>query len=176
MPALAGLSGIVVVRHAEKTDNGRQDPELTAAGHARAEALARVLGQTKVVGLIATQYRRTQQTLATLAREHGLEITVVPAQTEATGAHIETIISQVRQWDQHPGGVLVIAGHSNTVPLIVEALSGRTVPSIDESEYDHLFVLLPGNEGMEVITTGYGEKSAPGENNQSISPGKVGDI
>lgn len=160
-PAAAEISGIVVVRHAEKTDDGTHDPGLTAAGQARARALAETLGQTKVAGLIATQYQRTQQTLAPLARERELEVTVVPADSGAMQAHIEALSSSVRESDAD--GVLVIAGHSNTVPLLVEALSGRVVPPIDESEYDRLFVLLPGRAGMQVIATRYGAQSVPKE-------------
>lgn len=58
-------------------------------------------------------------------------------------------------------GVLVIAGHSNTVPLIVETLSGNPVAAIDEWEYDRLYLLVPSASRMNVIETRYGHDSAP---------------
>lgn len=157
-PALAEITGVVVVRHAEKADDGTRDPFLATAGRARADTLALVLENADVAGLIATQYQRTQQTLATLARQRGLDVTVVPAEPGGIEAHIEAIASKVRECDAE--GVLVIAGHSNTVPLIVEALSGRVVSPISEWEYDRMFILLPGKAGMEVIKTRYGAESA----------------
>lgn len=160
-PVLAEVTGVVVVRHAEKADDGTRDPGLTAAGQARAQALASALEQANIGALIASQYQRTQQTLAALARERGLEVAVVPAESGGIEAHIQAIASMVREFDGD--GLLVIAGHSNTVPLIVEALSGRVVAPIDESEYDRLFVLLPEKTGMQVVATRYGQASAPKE-------------
>lgn len=155
--ATAEISGVVVVRHAEKADDGTADPELTVEGHARARALASALAPAQVGGLIASHYRRTRQTLEPLADERGLDVMVVTAHSGAIGAHIESIVEKVHESDAE--GLLVIAGHSNTVPLIVEALSGRVVAPIAESEYDRLFVLLPGEPGMDVVATRYGAES-----------------
>jgi len=37
---------------------------------------------------------------------------------------------------------VLVVGHSNTVPEIVKALSGITVPAITDAEYDHIFVVV----------------------------------
>lgn len=156
-PSLAEVAGVVIVRHAEKADDGTRDPELTVAGTARAQALAEVLAHARIGGLIASQYQRTRQTLSVLARRHELDITVVPAESGGIEAHIDGIASLVRNAEAN--GLLVIAGHSNTVPLIVEALAGKVVEPIDESEYDRLYVLIPTDEGMELIASRYGAAS-----------------
>lgn len=153
-PALAEMTGIVVVRHAEKADDGTRDPGLTPAGRARAEALAAAVANAEVGGLIASQYRRTRQTLAVLAERHGLEVTIVPAASGDIEAHVDAVAAMVRHAEAD--GLLVIAGHSSTVPLIVEALSGAEIEAIDESEYDRFYLLLPRASGMEVIATRYG--------------------
>lgn len=153
--AVAEVTGVVVVRHAEKANDGTRDPDLTGAGRQRAEALADALGHARVGELIASQYKRTRQTLAVLALRRGLEISVVPAESGAIDDHIESIASRVRDTDAD--GVIVIAGHSNTVPLIVEALSGSAVPAIEETEYDRLYLLLPSASGMDVIESRYGQ-------------------
>ena len=56
-PALA-QKAIVVVRHAEKVDESA-DPALSAAGIARAEALALALKSMDVKAVYVTQYQRT---------------------------------------------------------------------------------------------------------------------
>lgn len=159
LAALAEPAGVIVVRHAEKADDGTRNPGLTAAGRTRAEALANALQNANVTGLIASQYQRTRQTLAMLAERRGLEITVVPAESGSVDAHVAAIAKAVREWDSN--GVLIIAGHSNTVPLIVESLSGKPVSPIDEAEYDRLFFLLPGESDMDVITMRYGPAFEP---------------
>ncbi|HSH27977.1 MAG TPA: phosphoglycerate mutase family protein [Wenzhouxiangella sp.] len=155
----AAPDGIIVVRHAEKADDGTSDPELSAAGRERARSLSESLRHAEIAGLIATQYRRTQQTLSGLAERTGLEITTVSAESEQTDAHIAQIVSRVE--DSQAGGLLVVAGHSNTVPLIVEALSGRSIATLDESVYDRMFILLPTESGMAVVATKYGAPSQP---------------
>lgn len=156
---LAEPGGVVVVRHAEKADDGTPDPALTAAGRARSEALADALRHANVTGLIASQYQRTRQTLAVLAKRRGIEVSVVPVESGKIDAHVSSTAKAVREWSGD--GILVIAGHSNTVPLIVEALSGEPVSPIAESDYDRLFILLPGESRTSVIATRYGPASKP---------------
>jgi hypothetical protein len=47
-------------------------------------------------------------------------------------------------------GTILVVGHSNTVPLIVKALSGVTVANICESQY----------AGFYLVTLGGGDKAA----------------
>lgn len=148
---------IVVVRHAEKADDGSHDPPLNQLGQERAEALAHVLRESDVTGLIASNYRRTRQTLSVLAAERELPVTRLPADAGEIDAHVGAVVAAARERDRD--GLLVIAGHSNTVPLIVRELSGRNTPEMDESEYDRLVLLLPAESGMNVIETRYGAAS-----------------
>ncbi|NBB91692.1 MAG: histidine phosphatase family protein [Gammaproteobacteria bacterium] len=156
-PSSADCAGAVIVRHAEKAEDGTKDPGLTEAGHARAEALADALEGVRVAGLIASQYRRTRLTLSALERREGVDPVIVPAGPDTLDAHVEAIAARVRDSRDH--GVWVIAGHSNTVPRIVEALSGDTIAPIDESTYDRIFVLIPAGDGFEVVTARYGAAS-----------------
>lgn len=156
----AAPDGVVVVRHAEKVDDGTNDPGLSEAGRERAHSLSQSLRKAEIAGLIATQYQRTQQTLSSLAEHTGLEIITVPAEPGGTDAHIAEVVWQVK--NTQASGLLVIAGHSNTVPSIVEALSGQSVPPLDETDYDHMFILLPARSGMTIVTARYGDKTQPG--------------
>src|SRR5690348_14604182 len=58
---------IVVVRHAEKGNDNPTDPSLSDAGVLRALELAKLFGSAKVTHLFASEFQRTQQTLAPLA-------------------------------------------------------------------------------------------------------------
>jgi hypothetical protein len=59
--------------------------------------------------------------------------------------------------------VIVIAGHSNTVPALVEALGGGAVAPIEEGwEYDNLYVVSIGATGGALVSTlKYGAASSP---------------
>lgn len=66
-------------------------------------------------------------------------------------------------WTSNRGQVVLVAGHSGTVPVIIERLSGISVAAIDETEFDNLFVVVahprrwkmqstdPQNRGGSVI-------------------------
>ena len=130
---IALATTVFIVRHAEKASDDPRDPRLSAAGEARARALADLLGQAGVTHLFATEYRRTQDTLRPLATATGREITVVStSDREALLAAIQAL----------PGGsVAVVAGHSNTIPVVVRALGGEVRGPLSEDTYDRLFML-----------------------------------
>lgn len=159
--AARGPVTVLVLRHAEKdaSDPGDANPGLSEAGRARAEALARLLGEARVTHLYASEYRRTQETVAPLAERVGREVEVVsargPAQVEALRA-------------LPPGSVAVVAGHSNTVPALVRALGGGELeglvpsaygPILAEESYDRLFlvVLARGGEPGAALELRYGD-------------------
>lgn len=153
---------VFLVRHAEKAAPGdpefdprdAADPPLTAAGRARAEALARTLEEAGVTAIFASEFARTQQTVAPLAARIGLEVIVHPARDTAGLAELIATA--------HAGGVVVISGHSNTVPALVEALGAGAVDPIEETwEYDNLYVVTIEAPGKaQVRTLKYGISSA----------------
>ena len=85
----ATTTTFVIVRHAEKADDGTRDPSLSAAGLARAQALAQRLARSGLVAVYATPFRRTQQTAQVVATMAGLPVTtyaadVAPSEFAAT--------------------------------------------------------------------------------------------
>lgn len=133
---------IFLVRHAERADSGpargatmATDPDLSAAGKARAESLSSVLKDAGIKTIYTTEYKRTQQTAAPLAKALGIEPTVVPAREMA---------SLVARLKAGTANALVV-GHSNTVGETIGALGGDAV-KIADTEYDNLFVVLPGEK------------------------------
>ena len=144
-----GLTTVILVRHAEKdTTPGDTDPGLTPEGIARAELLASMLGNADVAALYASEFQRTQATLGPLARETGLEVTVHPARD---GAGLVELLR-----NRHRGETVVVAGHSNTVPALVEALGAAPVDAIPESDYHNLYVVTVGEGGAHALRLSFG--------------------
>jgi broad specificity phosphatase PhoE len=120
-PALAQPT-VYVVRHLN-TPSGQSDPDLLPEGRQAAEALASWFGDAPPGAIYLTEYKRTRQTAQPLATRLGLTpIVYDPRDTPA-------LIARVRR----ENGPVLIVGHSNTVPDIVEALGGtRPAPLVHE--------------------------------------------
>jgi len=153
-PASVGRETIaVVVRHAEKVREGSKDPPLTEAGARRARDLDRMLTGVPLAALISTPYRRTRETLRPLAARTGLPIT-------ETAPGDDPIEATVRAIERVRGGAAVVAGHSNTVAEIVEALTVVRVRPIEDHENDRMFVVVREPDGRRsVVELRYGEVS-----------------
>ncbi|QYJ78377.1 histidine phosphatase family protein [Shewanella acanthi] len=145
---------IILVRHAEKSDYPIGDPALSSAGELRAISLISALKRTPLSQLIATQYQRTQQTLAPIAMARHLTVTVLPAK-KPIEAHIQQIVEQVHAVK----GNTLIVGHSNTIPLIIKALNGPELNAMAEDDYSQLFLLsIQDGQKASLITTHYGQE------------------
>jgi len=131
---VAPPSTVILVRHAEKADDG-DDPDLTELGRARAQELAHTLGALDIRAVYATQYARTQETARPLAESLGLSVTVAQATSDYAGEMASLIRTE------HLGQIVVVVSHSNTVPAIIDALGAGPAPSIADDEYDDLFVV-----------------------------------
>jgi broad specificity phosphatase PhoE len=130
--ATAAQSTIFVVRHAEKAESGGNDPDLSEAGRARAESLAKMLKNANITAIYATEFKRTQQTATPAAKALGLALTIVPAK--------DTVTLSAKLRDLH-GNALVV-GHGNTIPDLIKALGVETPVNIAETDYDNLFVVV----------------------------------
>jgi phosphohistidine phosphatase SixA len=155
--AYAAPAMVLVVRHAEKQAQPANDPPLTDLGKTRAQELARVVQALAAAGmpvreLFATEVQRTQQTLQPLAASLGIKVTVVNAKDTA---ELSRQILAVK------GGLVVVAGHSNTVPGIVQALGGPSGIVIGDAEFDRLYVLTGAGSAAKVATLRYGLPSDP---------------
>lgn len=150
---VAGPTTVILVRHAEKADTSRDTP-LSTAGEDRAMALAEALGNSGVTAIYATQYRRTQQTVKPLSQRVGVPVTVF----DGTGAEYgKQYVAEIL--GKHRGETVVVAGHSNTVPLILRALGAEDVKPIADSEYDNLYVaILPEQGKLQLIRAHYGAR------------------
>ena len=152
---------VIVVRHAEKAALKTDNPPLSDAGRARAEALAHALEGAGVTAIITTQFIRTGETAARTAQIAGVKPEIVPARWDSVPAHAAAVAAAVRR---HAGGVVLVVGHSNTVPDIVAALGGERPDAICDSEYDRFEVVTLSAEGSaRVIETRYGAPTPSGD-------------
>ena len=137
--AEAAGATVYLVRHAEK--EAGPDPLLTEAGTARAERLAGLLHDEDVTEVWSTDTRRTLATAAPLAADHGLEVQLYEA------GHLNRMADRMRD----KSGVVVIVGHSNTTPVLAEAMTGRPEPAeFDESDYESLYRVDLNSDGEAV--------------------------
>ena len=145
---------VVLVRHAEKAANPANDPGLTDAGRARAVALAEALRDARVDAVITSHYARTRSTAGPVAAARHLEPVVLQADTD-TAAHVREVAAAVRR--QPGGGVVLVVGHTNTIPPIIAALGGPQLPDICDGQYARLFTLvLTRNGSPRLIQSTYG--------------------
>jgi len=147
-------STIIIVRHGEKATKPADDPPLTAAGKQRAKDLAAALAGANVATVISTQFQRSQATARPIADAIGKTTIVEPA-TSDPQVHAAAVAAKARS--AGPGSVVLIVGHSNTVPLIIAALGGPKIPDLCDGEYANLFVMeFPASGTPRLIRAKYG--------------------
>jgi probable phosphoglycerate mutase len=128
---------VFLVRHAEKTDDGK-DPELSEEGKKRTEVLAEMLRSANIRHVHSTDFIRTRETAAPIAKAAGLEIEKYDPKDLAGFA------KKLRE----TGGRHLVVGHSNTTPELTKLLGGDAGTAIDEKgEYDRLYIVTVGKDG-----------------------------
>ena len=118
--SLGGCSNykIYLVRHLQKDLAGdKADPDLSLEGHKNAESLAKIeLGEQLSVGF-HSQFKRTKHTLQPIAQRYQLPLIEYDARN---GQALVDLIAK-----QYCGQKLIISGHSNTIPDLLQKLGGQ---------------------------------------------------
>lgn len=161
------MKTVILVRHADIDAPPAPGPntqvQLSATGRARAEALVRVAGAAGVTAVFTSTALRTKQTAAPLAAALGLESKPVP---DGTGPLVAGLMAAAA------GPVVLVVGHSNTVPQMVAAL-GAPFPGPSIQGFDDLFVvtvLAPGQARAVRLKYGAGtDVPAPPEGEMRVS-------
>jgi len=149
LAALAGATALAslpsqptfyVMRHLD-TPEGERDPDLTDRGQARAEALVRWFKGKKLVAIYVSDYERTRRTAGPLASKRGIVLKLYdPSDTPA-------LIAMVKA---EPGPVLVV-GHSNTVPDIVEQLGGTRPGPLAHPDFGDIWTIAGGKTAHDKL-------------------------
>lgn len=146
---------VFLVRHAEKATTPPEDPPLVEAGNARSQELSRILGRAGIKAIYTSQFLRTKQTAEPLAKHLGVASTAVQIKMspsnprEISEQSIRDIVENIYR---RAGDAALVVGHSNTVPLVIKMLGGDVVPTIDEKEFDDLFVVTVYARGKAKVT------------------------
>ena len=132
---------VILVRHAEKVDNSK-DAALSPAGEQRAAALAKMLADAGVTSIYTSQYQRTIRTAEPLARL----LKIRPESgTIATGE----LVARLKR--DHAQGVVLVVGHSDSVPAIIKALGAGEPITIGDTDYSNLFIVTPRDGAAPVL-------------------------
>ena len=150
-PAAASAQKLViVVRHAERADGGAgvsmagtpADPLLSAAGEARAAKLAGMLEEAAITAIVVTEFRRTQDTAKPIAAKLALSPEIIKA------ADTQDLLTRLKT--KLANDVVLVVGHSNTIPAIVEGLTGRDV-TVADSQYNDIFFVVPASGAVSRV-------------------------
>lgn len=134
LEAAPAAKTVFVIRHLQKGKG--EDPPLTAEGAANAERLADLLGDRGVAAIFATPTRRAMETAAPLSKRLGIPIT--PYDSKNPGALADSVAAAA--------GPVLVVGHSNTVPELVDRLGGPALPPMSEQDYGRVFVVEADGE------------------------------
>lgn len=120
---------IYLIRHAEKADQ-TPDTNLSQAGMLRAENWSVILQDVAFDAFYSTPYNRTRQTIQPTADSNGKEVVLYdPA--------VFTLADVVQQ---HSGKNVMIVGHSNTIPALINQFLGENIyPDIEETQFGNLY-------------------------------------
>ena len=122
------------IRHAEKdrSDSTNKNPSLTLQGLERANKWALFFEDKNIAAVYSTNYKRTQQTALPIAKEQNLEIISYTAKELISEKFIAN----------NKGKNIVIVGHSNTTPELVNRLLGeKKYEDIADSENNNVFIV-----------------------------------
>ena len=133
--ALAQPPVLFLVRHAERaaiSGHVPSDTGLSEEGRARAQSLAKALRDTGVATIYTSEYKRTRETAAPLAQSLGIRPEVIPADD------LRSLVAKIKAGGKN----VLVVGHSNTLPQIINALGVTARVTVAESDYDNLFLVV----------------------------------
>ena len=145
---------VYLVRHAEK-----QDDALSPNGKLQAGKLAVLLRDAGINAIYTTQIKRTKETAAPLkALIEANGDTVRIEELTLSGDFLKNINDEMRLdsyaksaaktvRQKSADEIVLIIGHDNTVPAIIAAFGYKPKITIQNTEFDRLFLLIPKANG-----------------------------
>jgi 2,3-bisphosphoglycerate-dependent phosphoglycerate mutase len=139
------ITTFILVRHAERGEDGTKDPDISEDGKKRANRLAEMLSKTSIAAIYSTAYKRTRNTVGPLAGVKGLEV----LQYEALkGEAIDKMLQD------HAGQTVVVCGHSNTIPWTANYLTGNNeFKDFADNDYTNFLVVSVLKKGTTTKVT-----------------------
>ena len=140
------ITTFILIRHAEKDlTQSTNDPDLSAEGKTRAIRLTEVFKKTDIQSIYSTPFKRTQLTVEPLATAKNLKVMTYQANK------MEEIDNMIAQ---HVGGTILLSGHSNTVPQILNYLIGEEkYKNLDDTDYGNIIIVTITERGKNAKIT-----------------------
>ena len=133
------ITTFILVRHAEKLNDGTNDPDLKPEGFERANRLAEILKEIKIDAIYSTNFKRTKNTVLPFASAKGLEIRSYEA---LKSEEIEQMLKK------HNGRTILVSGHSNTTPWVANLLTGtEKYKDFDDGDYGNILIVSVVEKG-----------------------------
>ena len=134
---------IYLIRHAEKNDSSK-DPELSQKGKKRAENWTNYFEEISIDNFYSSATKRTYTTCLIIASSKQKEVQLY----DHRNLSIKEILLEKK------GKTILIVGHSNTIPMLINTFLGEEVyPLISENEYGSLFTLtIQGDSNKYQLT------------------------
>ncbi len=141
---------VFVVRHAERAREGPEaDIPLSKTGAEHAARLAEILKSAGVTAVYATDTTRARQTGEPLAQMMKLVIKTYDLRDEKGNMTAKPFVAQLQSNEKD--GVVLVVGHSNTVPDILTAYGAKETVRIGPDDYGDLFLLVPQATGPPTL-------------------------
>ena len=152
LPACSAQRAIILVRHAEKIadDLNGVDVPLSKAGQERARLLAEMLKDSGITVIYASDTVRTRDTARPTATALRLPVKMLDQRNP------EAAVKRMQR--ENADDIVLIVGHADTLPGLLEALGYHRGIRIPSSDYTNLFVVIPhAGKAPSIIRVGYGE-------------------
>lgn len=127
------ISTYYLIRHAEKdrTNPENHDPELTQDGLDRAIRWAEIFDPIPLDAIYSTNYERTSMTAAPTSVKKNIDVNYYEPDMDVQAFMLE-----------NEGANVLIVGHSNTTPAMVNKLLGiEKYNSMDDTDNGSLFIV-----------------------------------
>jgi broad specificity phosphatase PhoE len=142
---------IFLVRHGETVAPKGEARPLSEAGQHRAALLGKILKDAGIKAIFTSGIERTIKTAEPLAQT--LRITPKAlSQLNVPGikqTDVDAFIALLRA--EHRDDIVLVVGHTGTVPVLLKTLGHPVDVHIPETEFDNLFVLIPKAEGPPIV-------------------------
>ncbi len=131
--AAQDFTRLILVRHAEKSINHRENPDLSEKGQLRAEALKGLLEIFDIKAVYTSKYLRTKQTAKPLADEANLVIN-----SDIGAKDYDSLKDHIHSFYKKES--ILVVGHGNTVPAFINFLhEEEKYMSLEEDEFNKIF-------------------------------------
>lgn len=134
----SNVTQIYILRHTEKQDDSAEDPVLSDVGIARAKYWKNVLQHTEFDQVFTTDFKRNIQTAKLISSSNSIK----PELYYPMSFDVLKFLNLIK------GQRVLIIGHSNTIPDMVNRLINEThYPPMSHDNYNILFIVTIHENG-----------------------------